>query len=251
MSELDRALARRRKLNEDDRVSPARIRDSGASPQRNRVEERNESDKQSLREMLEKRELLGKGSFGSVYRGILKLKDGGSRATTPVPQRQSKLFEPVDSPIKYIEVAIKIVSFNGDDNDHDIGRELYFLKTLKSPFIVNFYNSFVYKGDLWIVMEYCDVGSLLDLYRASKQPLNEQQIKAIIACSLLGIAYIHERRSIHRDIKAGNLLISSSGKVKVSDFGISTRLTDSITKRKTVIGTPYWMAPEIVQEASC
>ena len=58
--------------------------------------------------------------------------------------------------------------------------------------------------------------------------------------SILGLLYIHEQKAIHRDIKAGNLLISSSGVVKIGDFGISTRLTDSITKRKTVIGTPYW-----------
>jgi serine/threonine protein kinase len=203
------------------------------------------SEKDTPKKIVEKKELLGKGSFGSVYRGILIQKSEENKS-----ENSSN------------EVAVKIVSYTGSAESSDVGRELYFLRNLHNPFIVNYINSFMYKRDLWIVMEYCDAGSLLDLYRAvaafaksSTNPkystcLTEEAIRAVVACSILGLAYIHEQRSIHRDIKAGNLLLSSSGIVKVSDFGISTRLTDSITKRKTVIGTPYWMAPEILQETS-
>ena len=83
-------------------------------------------------DQLEKKELLGKGSFGSVYRCLLSVDSPG--------------------PAKKVEVAVKVINFSGDMEENDIGRELYFLKTLKSPFIVNYYNSFIYHGELYIVM---------------------------------------------------------------------------------------------------
>lgn len=243
MNELQEKLNRRRQIQGEDfiildnnlnpksnnrDVSPLRNNKSpvqsppptSSSPTANVDYNRNVSDqvpsttktkeRETPKNIVEKKELLGKGSFGSVYRGLL------------VNHKSSH---------QPIEVAVKIVC--SVDNQDEIGRELYFLRTLKNPFIVNYYSSFIYKGELWIIMEFCDAGSLLDLNRATEKTLTEPQIKAVIACSLNGLAYIHEQRSIHRDIKAGNLLISSSGIVKVSDFGVSTRLTDTITKRDT------------------
>ena len=148
------------------------------------------------------------------------------------------------------EVAVKVVSFSGNDAE-GLGRELYFLKSFTSPFTVRFYDSFVCRQEFYILMELCDCGSLLDIYRGSDYFFSESELKAVFACSALGLLHIHEQHAIHRDIKAGNLLLSSSGKVMLSDFGVSTKLTDTLVRRNTVIGTPYWMAPEILLESSC
>jgi serine/threonine protein kinase len=136
--------------------------------------------KESPSSFVEKKELLGMGSFGAVYKGVL---------VNPTDTIQD-------------EVAVKIISYNGDELNQ-LGRELYFLKNLSSPFIVKYVDSFISKGELWIVMELCDSGSLLDLCQATNVGLSEPELKGVMACSILGLVHIHERRSIHRvsDVK--------------------------------------------------
>jgi serine/threonine protein kinase len=116
--------------------------------------------------------------------------------------------------------------------------------------VVSFIESLLFDNELWLIMELCDVGSLHDVKEAMKGTFTEKQLMAIMAYSTLGLAHLHSQMSIHRDIKSGNLLLTSDGKCKLGDFGISARLTDTITKRRTVIGSPYWMAPEVIQETS-
>eukprot|EP01032_Pedospumella_encystans_P024720 gene24720-27946_t len=98
-------------------------------------------------------------------------------------------------------------------------------------------------------MELCDGGSLFDLKEAVPS-FTEPELQSIIAFSVIGLAHLHAQRSIHRDVKTGNILLTKDGRAKLGDFGISAQLTDTIMKRRTVIGSPYWMAPEVIQETS-
>lgn len=97
-------------------------------------------------------------------------------------------------------------------------------------------------------MEYCGAGSVSDIMRLRKKTLTEDEISTVLSDTLKGLEYLHLRRKIHRDIKAGNILLNSEGHAKLADFGVAGQLTDTMAKRNTVIGTPFWMAPEVIEE---
>mmetsp|Transcript_25343 Transcript_25343/g.25568 ORF Transcript_25343/g.25568 Transcript_25343/m.25568 type:complete len:573 (+) Transcript_25343:274-1992(+) len=167
-------------------------------------------------------ELLGEGSYGAVYKGVHKVTGE--------------------------ELAIKIIP--SEEDMTQLEQEIDFLQRLKSPYVVSFIEGYLYDMELWIVMEYCAAGSLSDLYEATKTPLNETQLRGVMAYCVLGLHHLHSNRSIHRDLKAGNILLTADGVAKLADFGVSAQLTNTMQKRKTVIGTPFWMAPEVIQETS-
>eukprot|EP01114_Cavostelium_apophysatum_P010558 TRINITY_DN2442_c1_g1_i1.p1 TRINITY_DN2442_c1_g1~~TRINITY_DN2442_c1_g1_i1.p1 ORF type:complete len:1105 (+),score=306.42 TRINITY_DN2442_c1_g1_i1:300-3317(+) len=100
-------------------------------------------------------------------------------------------------------------------------------------------------------MEYCDAGSALDVLIQLRKPFSESQIRALMAQVIQGLTYLHKMSPpiIHRDIKSGNILLNSRGEVKLADFGVATQLSDTISKKQTQIGSPFWMAPEIIQES--
>ncbi|EGC39722.1 hypothetical protein DICPUDRAFT_93521 [Dictyostelium purpureum] len=165
-------------------------------------------------------EKLGEGSYGSVYKAI----NAGTG----------------------IVVAIKRVSV---DNDlEDMEKEINFMKQCKSPYIVTYHASFRKENEVWIVMEYCGAGSVCDAMKITNKTLSEDQIAVVSRDVLQGLAYLHSVRKIHRDIKAGNILMNHKGESKLADFGVSGQLSDTMAKRQTVIGTPFWMAPEVIQE---
>ncbi|KAA6364004.1 MAG: putative Serine/threonine-protein kinase dst2, partial [Streblomastix strix] len=115
--------------------------------------------------------------------------------------------------------------------------------------IVRYYETLALEeGKILISMELCDAGSLFNLYEKSKITLDETQISFVLREALKGIAFLHENKVIHRDIKAGNFLITSDGDVKLADFGISASLKMTLDNRKTTIGSPYWMAPEVIKQ---
>lgn len=130
----------------------------------------------------------------------------------------------------------------------DVILEINIMKQLSDEHIVNYYGNYVRDNELWIVMEFCGSGSVADLMSTCKRSLKEDQISCIMADSLRGLMYLHKNKKIHRDIKAGNILINEKGIAKLADFGVSGQLKDDDAKRNTVIGTPYWMAPEVIQE---
>lgn len=124
-----------------------------------------------------------------------------------------------------------------------------------SSFIVKYYGSYFKNSDLWIIMELCDAGSVSDLMRLRRKTLNEAEgrkigdlcysrlfsASTVLRDTLMGLSYLHGLRKIHRDIKAGNILLNMDGRSKLADFGVAGQLTDTMAKRNTVIGTPFWM----------
>ena len=126
--------------------------------------------------------------------------------------------------------------------------QLKLLQRCNSAYIVRAFGAFAKPKELWIVMEYCDFGSLLDVMRSMDEPLTEGAIAAACSDSVRGLWYMHsqKRAIIHRDIKSANILLNSEGRVKLADFGVAAQLNSTASKRNSVIGTPHWMAPEVI-----
>ena len=97
-------------------------------------------------------------------------------------------------------------------------------------------------------MELCEGGSVSDLMTSCEATLEETTIQVVCAAVLLGLDYLHAQKHIHRDIKCGNVLLSAKGHVKLADFGVSATLSNTVSRRHTLIGTPFWMAPEVIKE---
>ncbi|XP_077384611.1 serine/threonine-protein kinase 4-like [Festucalex cinctus] len=143
-------------------------------------------------------------------------------------------------------VAIKQVPVESDLQE--IIKEISIMQQCNSPHVVRYYGSYFKNSDLWIVMEYCGAGSVSDIIRIRSKTLSEEEMASILQSTLKGLEYLHFMRKIHRDIKAGNILLNAEGQAKLADFGVAGQLTDTMAKRNTVIGTPFWMAPEVIQE---
>lgn len=165
------------------------------------------------------------------------------------------------------QVAIKIIDLDRfEQNQIDtLRREIQVMRMCRHPNLLGVLASFVHDSQLWIVTPFLGAGSCLDLLRVPANRnglLNEAAIASILLQALQGLAYLHEHGHIHRDVKAGNLLIDIDGQVQLADFGVSASLTDyadnrggagssgaegAMRIRKTFVGTPCWMAPEVME----
>eukprot|EP00771_Trimastix_marina_P000539 gnl/Trimastix_PCT/1559.p1 GENE.gnl/Trimastix_PCT/1559~~gnl/Trimastix_PCT/1559.p1 ORF type:complete len:335 (-),score=71.51 gnl/Trimastix_PCT/1559:73-1077(-) len=167
-------------------------------------------------------EKLGEGSYGMVFRAIHK--------------STGKL------------MALKKIIVEDDDEIEDAIMEIEIMREIKSEFSVRYFGSFK-ESDLclYVAMELCELGAITNVMRACQRTLNEDEIAYVVSNVLRGLKYLHERRKIHRDIKGGNILINKRGEIKLADFGVAAKLTHTYQRRQTFIGSPYWMAPEIIQ----
>ncbi|XP_019362310.1 PREDICTED: serine/threonine-protein kinase TAO3 isoform X2 [Gavialis gangeticus] len=141
-------------------------------------------------------------------------------------------------------VAVKKMSYSGKQTNEkwqDIIKEVKFLRQLKHPNTIEYKGCYLKEHTAWLVMEYC-LGSASDLLEVHKKPLQEVEIAAITHGALQGLAYLHSHCKIHRDIKAGNILLTEPGQVKLADFGSASIASPA----NSFVGTPYWMAPEVI-----
>jgi len=165
--------------------------------------------------------VIAEGSFGIVYRGYhVDCKD---------------------------ILAIKIIKLEEDETFDDLVIEIDVLSRCHHPNIVGYFGSWRKGDELFIGMELCDGGSAADVYLELHEPFKEPVIALVCREFIKGLGYLHELGIIHRDIKGANILLTKQGTVKLVDFGVSGQLTPANPTRRTFIGTPYWMAPEVIE----
>ncbi|XP_064929938.1 TRAF2 and NCK-interacting protein kinase isoform X19 [Columba livia] len=149
--------------------------------------------------------------------------------------------------------AIKVMDVTGDEEE-EIKQEINMLKKYSHHRnIATYYGAFIKKNppgmddQLWLVMEFCGAGSVTDLIKNTKgNTLKEEWIAYICREILRGLSHLHQHKVIHRDIKGQNVLLTENAEVKLVDFGVSAQLDRTVGRRNTFIGTPYWMAPEVI-----
>ncbi|XP_041034811.1 misshapen-like kinase 1 isoform X2 [Carcharodon carcharias] len=172
-------------------------------------------------------EVVGNGTYGQVYKGR-HVKTGQLAA------------------IKVMDVT--------EDEEEEIKQEINMLKKYSHHRnIATYYGAFIKKSppghddQLWLVMEFCGAGSVTDLVKNTKgNALKEEWIAYICREILRGLTHLHAHKVIHRDIKGQNVLLTENAEVKLVDFGVSAQLDRTVGRRNTFIGTPYWMAPEVI-----
>ncbi|EDV22887.1 uncharacterized protein TRIADDRAFT_28410 [Trichoplax adhaerens] len=163
---------------------------------------------------------LGDGAFGKVYK--VRHKVSGTIA------------------------AAKSISIESDEDFEDLTVEVDILSECKHDYLVGLYETYYYDNNICMMIEFCSGGAIDNIIMDLDRSLSESEIKVICRQTLEVLQSLHAKHVIHRDLKAGNILLTEGGIVKLADFGVSAYCKSSQEKRNTHIGTPYWMAPEVI-----
>nr|AEF79804.1 PakA [Epichloe festucae] len=184
-----------------------------------------------------KQKKIGQGASGSVY--VAKVKETAQGIAREILRQQGAR----------AQVAIKQMDLAHQPRKELIVNEIMVMKDSKHRNIVNFVDAFLRNNnqELWVVMEYMEGGALTDVID-NNPSISEEQISTICNETCRGLQHLHSQDIIHRDIKSDNVLLDARGNVKITDFGFCAKLTASKSKRATMVGTPYWMAPEVVKQ---
>jgi len=173
-------------------------------------------------ELFEFKEEVGKGAYGGVFKAIHK-ETGFELAVKVVPTRpEAKLA---------------------------LAKEVDVLKKCKNANILSYYGSVIKNNEVWILMDCCGVGSVKDLMKITLETLEEEQISQVCLETIRGLAYLHEMKIVHCDVKAANILLSNQGQVKLADFGVSEQIQRGTMKITPAdfVGSPLYMAPEVIK----
>ncbi|CAG9937800.1 unnamed protein product, partial [Clonostachys rosea f. rosea IK726] len=185
-----------------------------------------------------KQKKIGQGASGSVY--VAKIKETAQGTAREILRQHGSR----------AQVAIKQMDLAHQPRKELIVNEIMVMKDSRHKNIVNFLDAFLRSNnsELWVVMEFMEGGALTDVIDNNNQSITEDQISTICHETCQGLQHLHSQNIIHRDIKSDNVLLDARGNVKITDFGFCAKLTEAKSKRATMVGTPYWMAPEVVKQ---
>ncbi|RXG71293.1 Serine/threonine-protein kinase PAK mbt [Armadillidium vulgare] len=142
------------------------------------------------------------------------------------------------------QVAVKKMDLRKQQRRELLFNEVVIMRDYHHPNIVEMFDSYLVDDELWVVMEFLEGGALTDIVTHAR--MDEEQIATVCKQCLKALAYLHSQGVIHRDIKSDSILLASDGRVKLSDFGFCAQVSQELPKRKSLVGTPYWMAPEVI-----
>lgn len=180
------------------------------------------------RDVFELQRAEGAGAFGRVFRACYR-----------------------SDPTRVVALKVIPVAVRGADRGEDaaaVAHEVRCLRAAAHPNVVAFFAAYYGDGELYVAMEYCGGGSAAEVRKRRGRPLDEREIAVVLRGALRGLAFLHSRHQLHRDVKGGNILLTRDGHVKLADFGVSAQLADTLATRATLVGTPYWMSPEMIQD---
>lgn len=141
-------------------------------------------------------------------------------------------------------VAVKKMDLRKQQRRELLFNEVVIMRDYQHENVVEMYNSYLVGDELWVVMEFLEGGALTDIVTHTR--MNEEQIAAVCLAVLQALSVLHAQGVIHRDIKSDSILLTHDGRVKLSDFGFCAQVSKEVPRRKSLVGTPYWMAPELI-----
>ncbi|KAL3267442.1 hypothetical protein HHI36_011568 [Cryptolaemus montrouzieri] len=142
------------------------------------------------------------------------------------------------------QVAVKKMDLRKQQRRELLFNEVVIMRDYHHPNIVEMFDSYLVDDELWVVMEFLEGGALTDIVTHSR--MDEEQIATVCKQCLKALSYLHSQGVIHRDIKSDSILLAPDGRVKLSDFGFCAQVSQELPKRKSLVGTPYWMSPEVI-----